>query len=505
MKVNLSRRQEAPQNNDNLIQAVSEEWEAISIDFINNLIESMPNRFHEVLLNRPSKSLDTNFRLNWARNENLVEFNATKTQARILYRKAELTMLDIISKSTLFEEVPHTSGSQKRGIQRPPIQRIQEKPSPRHLHDSGGLEMEMDHIHIRCRLLRILDCLRHSLVVPGTRTWGPGRTPPSHESGRFQLDALQTQHTTGYGEKRPTEKCSDAIVLMCIQNIVGLIIEAFLVGIFFAKMTRPKLRTQTIKFSKHAVIYMRDNVLCLVFRVGDMRKKSGLIETKIKAKLIRERESTEGELLSNHLSKLPVSVDDCAEDLLLIWPVSIVHKIDEFSPLYKLSADDLVNENFEIVVTLEGTVESTDQKTQARSSYLATPKHTLMLLDSIQRRAIRLVGDATLTHSLTSLEHRRKVGDLSLFYRYFHGKCSSEISAIIPSLAIPIRRTRQAQSAHPFVVNLERCRTALYQDSFIHRTARLWNSLPVEVFPTTFIISKSSKKIPIPTSCLYPP
>ncbi|CAG9813800.1 unnamed protein product [Phaedon cochleariae] len=42
-------------------------------------------------------------------------------------------------------------------------------------------------------------------------------------------------------------------------------------------------------------------------------------------------------------------------------------------------------------------------------------------------------------------------------------------------------RTRQAQSAHPFVVNLERCRTALYQDSFIHRTARLWNSLPVEI------------------------
>ena len=123
----------------------------------------------------------------------------------------------------------------------------------------------------------------------------------------------------------------------------------------------------------------------------------------------------------------------------------------------------------------------------------SAPKHTLMLLDSIQRRAIRLVGDATLTHSLTSLEHRRKVGDLSLFYRYFHGKCSSEISAIIPSLAIPIRRTRQAQSAHPFVVNLERCRTALYQNSFIHRTARLWNSLPEEVFPTTYNLQKFKK------------
>ncbi|CAH1164647.1 unnamed protein product [Phaedon cochleariae] len=131
----------------------------------------------------------------------------------------------------------------------------------------------------------------------------------------------------------------------------------------------------------------------------------------------------------------------------------------------------------------------------------SAPKHTLMLLDSIQRRAIRLVGDATLTHSLTSLEHRRKVGDLSLFYRYFHGKCSSEISAIIPSLAIPIRRTRQAQSAHPFVVYLERCRTALYQDSFTHRTARLWNSLPVEQIDSLvnfpFKVDTSQEKLQI--------
>ncbi|CAG9818623.1 unnamed protein product [Phaedon cochleariae] len=69
-------------------------------------------------------------------------------------------------------------------------------------------------------------------------------------------------------------------------------------------------------------------------------------------------------------------------------------------------------------------------------------------------------------------------------------KCSSEISAIVPSLAIPVRRTRKAQSAHPFVVNLQRCRTALYQNSFIHRSARLFNSLPEEVFPTKYNLQK---------------
>ncbi|CAH1154470.1 unnamed protein product [Phaedon cochleariae] len=67
----------------------------------------------------------------------------------------------------------------------------------------------------------------------------------------------------------------------------------------------------------------------------------------------------------------------------------------------------------------------------------SAPKHTLMLLDSIQRRAIRLEGDATLTNSLTPLEDQRKVGDPLLSIRYFHGKCSSEIPAKIPSLAIP--------------------------------------------------------------------
>lgn len=37
-----------------------------------------------------------------------------------------------------------------------------------------------------------------------------------------------------------------------------------------------------------------------------------------------------------------------------------------------MTKNDLVKQHFEIVVSLEGTIESTDQKTQARSSYLAS-------------------------------------------------------------------------------------------------------------------------------------
>ncbi|KAJ8939654.1 hypothetical protein NQ318_012087 [Aromia moschata] len=47
-------------------------------------------------------------------------------------------------------------------------------------------------------------------------------------------------------------------------------------------------------------------------------------------------------------------------------------RIDEESPFYYISAGDLLLERFEIVTILEGTIESTGQTTQARSSYLAS-------------------------------------------------------------------------------------------------------------------------------------
>nr|CAH7740153.1 unnamed protein product [Callosobruchus chinensis] len=62
---------------------------------------------------------------------------------------------------------------------------------------------------------------------------------------------------------------------------------------------------------------------------------------------------------------------------------------------------------------------------------------TLSILDAVQRRAIRLIGDLALTCHLQPLSHRRAVGDLSLFYRYSNGFCSSELTSIIPPLSKP--------------------------------------------------------------------
>ena len=100
----------------------------------------------------------------------------------------------------------------------------------------------------------------------------------------------------------------------------------------------------------------------------------------------------------------------------------------------------------------------------------SAPKHTLRLLDSIERRAIRLIGNHELTKNLDSLEHRRQVGDLTLFYRYFHGKCSADLALLIPPRAANIRNTRRTTAAHPYVVKLSTPRTSLFKNSFIWRT-----------------------------------
>lgn len=121
------------------------------------------------------------------------------------------------------------------------------------------------------------------------------------------LFSVETQHTIGFGVRAITEECPEAIFVMCIQSISGVMIQAFMVGIVFAKLSRPKKRTQTLLFSRSAVICHRDGVPCLMFRVGDMRK-SHIIEAHVRSQLIRHKISKEGEILPFYQTELKVCI-----------------------------------------------------------------------------------------------------------------------------------------------------------------------------------------------------
>ena len=79
---------------------------------------------------------------------------------------------------------------------------------------------------------------------------------------------------------------------------------------------------------------------------------------------------------------------------------------------------------------------------------------SLCLLDKVQSKAIRLINNPNLTKSLQPLFHRRLVGDISIFYRYFHRHCSQEIRDIIPVPLRRVRTTRSSTHSHPFQVSL---------------------------------------------------
>ena len=113
-------------------------------------------------------------------------------------------------------------------------------------------------------------------------------------------------------------------------------------------------------------------------------------------------------------------------------------------------------------------------------------KHSLATLDAIQKRAIKLIGDTTITNSLDSLAHRRTISALSRYHRYHHGVCSVELKSIIPPKAVFTRNTRFLNAQHPFAVKLNKNRTSAFAKSFIPLTSRDWNSPPATVFPATY-------------------
>ena len=122
------------------------------------------------------------------------------------------------------------------------------------------------------------------------------------------------------------------------------------------------------------------------------------------------------------------------------------------------------------------------------------PSCYLELLDKLHKRICRIVGPS-LAAFLEPLAHRRNVPSLSLFFRYYFGRCSSELAQLVPYRYFRGRSTRYSDRLHDFSVTIPRCYKDVYVSSFFPRTARLWTSLPIECFPLTYDLSGFKSRI----------
>ena len=126
--------------------------------------------------------------------------------------------------------------------------------------------------------------------------------------------------------------------------------------------------------------------------------------------------------------------------------------------------------------------------------WVGAPSCCLELLDKLQKRIYRIVSPS-LAASLEPLVHRRNVASLSLFYRCYFGRCSSELDQLV---LLPFSRGRSTSyfdRLHDFSATIPRCYKDVYVNSFFPRTAKLWNSLPIECFPLTYDLSGFKSRI----------
>ena len=118
--------------------------------------------------------------------------------------------------------------------------------------------------------------------------------------------------------------------------------------------------------------------------------------------------------------------------------------------------------------------------------WAGAPSCYLELLDKLQKQICKTVGPSA---CLELLAHCWNVANLTLFYRYYFGRFSSELAQLV---ALPYswgRSTRYSDRLHDSSLAIPRSYKDVYVNSFFPYAARLWNSLPIECFPLIYDLS----------------
>ncbi|XP_007485904.1 inward rectifier potassium channel 13 isoform X2 [Monodelphis domestica] len=177
--------------------------------------------------------------------------------------------------------------------------------------------------------------------------------------------SLETQLTIGYGTMYPNGDCPSAVILLAIQMLLGLMLEAFITGAFVAKIARPKNRAFSIRFSDLAVVTHIDGKPNLIFQVINTRLIS-LTRVQVSAVLYQERENSQLYQTSVDFHLDSISSEECP---FFIFPLNYHHSITPSSPLATLLQHENLG-HFELVVFFSAMQEGTGEICQRKTSYL---------------------------------------------------------------------------------------------------------------------------------------
>jgi len=220
-------------------------------------------------------------------------------------------------------------------------------------------------------------------------------TPTENLFIRGFFFSVQTFATIGYGTIHPVGIIPN--LLVTIESYYSLIANALITGVVFARFARPTAR---VHFSKVAVVAPYRDMTGLMFRLVNARSNQ-LIE--VEAKVMFARFVNENGKIVRRFDLLELERKNVAF-FPLAW--TIVHPIDEKSPLYNMTAEDLKNSDAEILVLLTATDETFAAVVHTRSSYKHDEIRFGHKFESIYNKA---ENGETISINIKKLSHVEKV------------------------------------------------------------------------------------------------
>ncbi len=171
--------------------------------------------------------------------------------------------------------------------------------------------------------------------------------------------SVQTMGTIGYGAMYPQTTAANLLVVG--ESVVGLILTALATGIVFARFSQT---TGMVIFSRRAVISPFDGVPTLSLRVGNDRA-SAIFDAQVRLVLTRTERTSEG-ITFYRMYDLALIRDRAPA---LYRSFSVMHRIDEKSPLYGMSPNSCRMDETELLVSLVGTDDTSLQPVHGRRRY----------------------------------------------------------------------------------------------------------------------------------------
>jgi inward rectifier potassium channel len=181
--------------------------------------------------------------------------------------------------------------------------------------------------------------------------------PPGYLGAFFF--SIETSATVGFGDMHPQTLYGH--IIASIEIFVSILSIALTTGVMFARFSRPRAR---VLFAQHAVVSPFDGQPTLILRAANARQNV-IVEASAHLRLLRDEVSSEGFRL-RRVRDLAL-VRDQTPMFALSW--TLMHTIDESSPLAGETRESLSAVEGVFVLTLTGIDETTGQNVTAHASY----------------------------------------------------------------------------------------------------------------------------------------